>query len=158
MGLAAEKWLGFAAAARSSTVFASHTIGSSTVRLLCMLLIAILQEYTVKVGRAIADEPAETAYPALLVSLGSGVSIIKVGGVQVVISHACRVPQTTGVFVVFAVVCGAALFCRAVREHKRGGFVDGKLRPSTGRCISKTQCDLPTSKRSRGSLCTEEGG
>lgn len=35
-----------------------------------------------KVGRAIADEPATTAYPALLVSLGSGVSIIKVGGVQ----------------------------------------------------------------------------
>lgn len=35
-----------------------------------------------KVGRAIADEPVTTAYPALLVSLGSGVSIIKVGGVQ----------------------------------------------------------------------------
>ena len=33
-----------------------------------------------KVGRAIADEPVTTAYPALLVSLGSGVSIIKVGG------------------------------------------------------------------------------
>ena len=37
------------------------------------------QEYTLKVVRNIADEPATTAYPALVVSLGSGVSIIKVG-------------------------------------------------------------------------------
>lgn len=41
-------------------------------------LLPCVQEYTVKVVRAIADEPATTAYPALVVSLGSGVSIIKV--------------------------------------------------------------------------------
>ncbi|CAN0448057.1 unnamed protein product, partial [Ectocarpus sp. 8 AP-2014] len=34
--------------------------------------------YRPPVGRSIADEPATTAYPALVVSLGSGVSIIKV--------------------------------------------------------------------------------
>lgn len=56
-----------------------------------------------KVGRAIADEPAETAYPALLVSLGSGVSIIKVGGVQ-----ACRIVSYPAcAFVAMRVVEGA---------------------------------------------------
>eukprot|EP00752_Nemacystus_decipiens_P014739 g13125.t1 len=45
-----------------------------------MAEVSVKREYTVKVGRAIADEPATTAYPALLVSLGSGVSIIKVDG------------------------------------------------------------------------------
>lgn len=48
----------------------------------CGPLCVRLQEYTNKVGRAIADEPATTAYPALLVSLGSGVSIIKVGMIR----------------------------------------------------------------------------
>eukprot|EP00903_Cladosiphon_okamuranus_P013302 g12399.t1 len=45
-----------------------------------MAEVSVKREYTVKVGRAIADEPVTTAYPALLVSLGSGVSIIKVDG------------------------------------------------------------------------------
>lgn len=40
----------------------------------------LLQEYTVKVRRTISDEPASKSYPALIVSLGSGVSIIKVRG------------------------------------------------------------------------------
>lgn len=37
-----------------------------------------MQEYSLKVNRPIENEPATTAYPALVVSLGSGVSIIKV--------------------------------------------------------------------------------
>ncbi|CAN0045342.1 unnamed protein product [Ectocarpus sp. 6 AP-2014] len=45
-----------------------------------MAEVSAKREYTVKVGRSIADEPATTAYPALVVSLGSGVSIIKVDG------------------------------------------------------------------------------
>ena len=55
-----------------------------------------------KVGRAIADEPVTTAYPALLVSLGSGVSIIKVGGG---VQEACRVAFS------FSLVCVCA--CRS---------------------------------------------
>lgn len=44
------------------------------------LMFLLLQEYTVKVRRTISDEPASKSYPALIVSLGSGVSIIKVRG------------------------------------------------------------------------------
>lgn len=45
-----------------------------------LLLWVLLQEYTVKVRRTIPDEPASKSYPALIVSVGSGVSIIKVRG------------------------------------------------------------------------------
>lgn len=44
----------------------------------CWTVVTRLQEYSVKVARPVEDEPFEDAYPALVVSVGSGVSIIKV--------------------------------------------------------------------------------
>lgn len=53
---------------------------TSTTNEYFLVLQLLLQEYTVKVGRAISYEPASKSYPALIVSLGSGVSMIKVRG------------------------------------------------------------------------------